>query len=153
MKTRQEAVNVARTWLGTPYVKRQRCKGAGVDCGQLLAGYLIEIQAVTEGDVQEYGPYGSDWFHHTRDELYLKELMKFGKLIAETKCRGGQSIEPGNLVLFRAVGSKVFNHGAIITAWPLGIHANRGGVCETDLICDPLTSFKEMAVFDPWGKP
>jgi cell wall-associated NlpC family hydrolase len=153
MKTRQEAVNVARTWIGTPYVKRQRCKGGGVDCGQLLAGYLPEIEAVTEAEVKEYGPYGSDWFHHTRDEIYLKELMKFGTLIAETICRGGQKIEPGNLVLFRSVGSRVFNHGAIITAWPFGIHANREGVCETDLIACSLTGHKQMDIFDPWRQP
>lgn len=152
MKTRQEAVNVARTWLGTRYVKRQRCKGGGVDCGQLLAGYLLEIEAVRDADVQEYGPYGSDWFHHTTNEIYLKELMKFGKLIAETVCRGGQRPDVGNLALFRAVGSKVYNHGAIITVWPMGIHATREGVCETDLVSDPLTSYRQMAIFDPWGK-
>ncbi len=152
MKTRQEAVNDARTWLGTPYVKRARVKGAGVDCGQLLAAYLLDIGAVTEKDIEERGPYGSDWFHHTSDEVYLKALMTFGKLIAETVCRGGQKPDDGNLVLFRAVGSKRYNHGAIITSWPMGIHANREGVCETDLVNDPLTSYRQMAIFDPWGK-
>ena len=34
---RQAVVAEALTWLGTPYHHRARVKGAGVDCGQLLA--------------------------------------------------------------------------------------------------------------------
>jgi cell wall-associated NlpC family hydrolase len=152
MKTRQEAVNAARTWKGSPYRLGGRVKGAGVDCAMLLLGYLIEIEAIDSKSLENYGPYGSDWFHHTNNERYLKALMAYGKIVAETHCRGGQNIQPGNLVLFKVVGSKLYNHGAIVTAWPMGVHAAREGVCEIDLICDPLTTNKQMGIFDPWSK-
>jgi cell wall-associated NlpC family hydrolase len=105
MKTRAEAVLIARTWLETPYILGGRLKGAGCDCGSLLA---------------------------------------------ETKCRPAEKAQPGDLVLFRAVKSKLYNHGAIVTAWPWGIHAYDGKVRESNLATHRLTGWRDMAIFDPF---
>ena len=78
--------------------------------------------------------------------------MKFGKLVAETVCRQGEKAEPGDLVLFRVAGSRVFNHGAIVTHWPFGVHAQHDGVREVDLSSNPLTGFRMMEIFDPFGE-
>jgi cell wall-associated NlpC family hydrolase len=162
MKTRTEAVAIARSWLRTPYVLGGRIKGAGVDCATLLAEYLIEIGAATEASLIEQGfyreggvshSYSSDWFCNTSSQIYLRNLMRFGKLVAETICRGGAQAQPGDLVLFRVVNGRVFNHGAIVTAWPRGIHAEAEGVREVDLTGHPLTSFQPMDIFDPFVKP
>ena len=160
MKSRVEAIAIARTYLETPYVLGARVKGAGLDCGTLLAEYLIEIGATTEAALIDAGFYKAgggghsfshDWFCHASSEEYLRGLMIFGKLVAETICRPtNESPQPGELVLFRCANSKFFNHGAIVTAWPRGIHACDGKVRESNLVAHRLTGYKQMDVFDPF---
>jgi len=151
MLSRAQAVEVARSFLGTPYQLRGRIKGAGLDCGTLLAEYLIEIGRFRLEELIDLGFYSNDWFHHTTKERYLAQLMRAGALVAETICRGGQRPESGNLALFKAIGSKRFNHGAIITAWPMGIAALQKGVLEVDLTSHWLTAQRPMDIFNPWG--
>lgn len=153
---------IARTYLNTPYVLGARVKGAGLDCATTLSEYLIEIGATTEAELiaahfyREGGvghSFSHDWFCHSSREEYLRGLMLFGKLVAETVCRQGECPQPGFLVLFRAVNSKRFNHGAIVTAWPRGIHACDGKVRESNLVAHRLTGFKQMDVFNPFERP
>jgi cell wall-associated NlpC family hydrolase len=150
MKTRTEAIAIARTWLGTPYVLRGHIKGAGCDCGTLLAEYLIEINATTREKLGALGLYSDDWFCNTKDERYLRQMLRFCTLAADIICRPGAQALPGDLVLFRVVGSPVCNHGAIVTAWPRGIHAQYDGVREVDLTSHGLTAYRQMKVFNPF---
>ena len=162
MKTRSEAVAIARSFRGTRYVLGGRLKGAGVDCATLLSEYLIEIGRTTEAQLIEIGFYkqgggghsfSHDWFCHSTREEYLRGLMHFGKLVAETICRPSNVPQPGDLVLFRVVGSERFNHGAIVTAWPRGVHACIEGVEEHNLAAHHLTAFRQLDIFDPFAEP
>src|SRR5208282_2795193 len=149
MKIRQEAVQIARSWIGTPYVRSGRLKGSGVDCGTLLLCYLVEIGAASHDE--NIPVFSDDWFSHATEESYKYRLMKHARKIAETVCVGRPDAMPGDLVLFRVVGSRVYNHGAIVTVWPKGIHALAGeGVREVNLAEHALTGHKEMAIFSPW---
>jgi cell wall-associated NlpC family hydrolase len=152
MKSRSEAVQIARGYLGTPYVLGGRLKGAGVDCGTLLGLYLIDIGVVTDALWERVGLYSHDWFQHASRERYLRALLELGKLTSEFVCRTDAVAQPGDLVLFRVVGSKLFNHGAIVTAWPRGIHAQADGVREVNLVTHRLTGYKPICVFDPFVK-
>jgi cell wall-associated NlpC family hydrolase len=147
--SRAEAVARAQAWLGTPYDLRGRVRGAGADCATLLAEYLIEIGAA---DRIELGIYSQDWFCHASDERYMVRLMRYAKQTAECICRGTIDARPGTLALFRCVKSKRYNHGAIVTEWPWGIHAVDPQVQRADLTAHHLTGFHEMALFDPWGE-
>ena len=161
MKKQAEAVAIARSFLGTPYVLGARKKGAGVDCATLLGEYLIDLGRTDEaaliaaGFYRESGAghsYSHDWFLHTERQVYLRGIMMFGKLVAETICRPGEKPEPGFIALFRSVGSERFNHGAIVTSWPFGIHACDGLVREANLASHRLTAYQSMDVFDPFVK-
>ena len=152
MMDRAAAVLVARSFLGTPYVLGGRLKGAGVDCATLLGLYLIEIGAVPCDLWSNLTAYSHDWFLHDANERYLRGLVRFGFGASKSLCRTDASAQPGDVALFRVVNSKVFNHGAIITSWPRGIHAVVGGVRETVLTSDRLTAFRPMEIFDPFGK-
>ena len=161
MKTQAEALPIAHSFKGTPYVLGARKKGAGVDCATLLGEYLIEIGRTTECALIEAGfyrecgaghTYSHDWFLHTTRQDYLRGIMMFGKLVAETICRPGEKPEPGFIVLFRSVNSERFNHGAIVTSWPRGIHAADGMVREDNLAAHRLTAYRSMDVFDPFVK-
>lgn len=152
MKSREEAVTIARSFVDTPYVLGGRLKGAGVDCATLLGLYLIEIGAAPADLWKALDGYHHDWFLHSASERYLRGLMRFGFDAAHSLCRADSKAEPGDLVLFRVVQSKVFNHGAIVTAWPRGVHAGADGVHEITLTTHKLTAFRPMEVFDPFAK-
>ena len=167
--TRLEAVAIARTWNRTDYVLSGRIKGnrlnsrgsrgGGVDCATLLTEYMIEIGVTTEAKLIEVGfykeggishAYSQDWFCHTDVQHYLRTMLKLSKLIAETVCRKGEKAQPGDIVLFRAVGSKNYNHGAIVTKWPFGMHAQYDGVREVDLSSNIITAYRPMDIFSPF---
>jgi cell wall-associated NlpC family hydrolase len=147
MMTREEAVAYALIWKGTPYVTGGRVPGAGCDCATLLAEYLIAIGASTR---DELGVYSQDWFCHATEERYRLTLEKHAALAWEGICMGTPPARPGDVAIYRVVGSKVYNHGSIITGWPKALHAFHERVAEVRPALHPLTAHREMAIFDPW---
>ena len=152
MRTRLEAVLVARSFAGTPYVLGGRLKGAGVDCATLLGLYLIEIGAAPADLFKGLSAYSHDWFLHDANERYLRRLVRFGFQAADGLCRADARAQPGDIVLFRVMNARVFNHGAIVTAWPYAVHAEARGVCEVNLTAHQLTAYKPREVFDPFAQ-
>jgi hypothetical protein len=148
--SRSAALEAIRGWIGTPYRLGARRRGAGVDCCTLLVEYLIEIGRIPAEAVESLPFYSPDWFLHAGSERYLRALMAYGTAIASGICRADARPAPGDLALFKVVGSRVFNHGAVVTAWPWGVHAGADGVREVDLVACPLTSFRRMEIFDPF---
>jgi cell wall-associated NlpC family hydrolase len=148
MMTREQAVAVARSFCGTPYVLGGHLKGAGVDCATLLAEYLIEIGA---SEREPLSVYSHDWFHHASEERYKYALLKHARQVVETICRGTPETRPGDLVLFKVARSRIYNHGAIVTGWPYGVHAFDPKVSEVNLLRHALTVHTEMAIFTPWS--
>jgi cell wall-associated NlpC family hydrolase len=149
MITRAEAVAAASLWKGTPYVKGARIPGAGVDCETLIEAHLIALGLATVFDLPVYS---QDWFCNTAVEEYFDQLSKYATCTWEGRCLGTPPAEPGDIAIYRVVGSRVYNHGSIVTAWPRAIHAFDKGVFETRPALHPLTSHREMAIFSPWAK-
>lgn len=150
MMTREQAVECARSFIGTPYHLRGRLKGVGVDCASLVCMYLCEIGVAAYSE--EWPIYSHDWFHHTTEERYKFRLLKHAREIVQTVCRGTVDAQPGDVVLFRVAASRVFNHGAIVTRWPKGIHALEETVREVDLVQHAVMGHMPMAIFSPWGE-
>ncbi len=148
LPSREDALAVARSWVGTPYVLGGRIKGAGCDCATLIAEYLIECGIAQR---EELGIYSHDWFCHTNSERYMLRLLRHAKKTIETISRPGVNAKPGSIALFRVAGSRVFNHGAIVETWPKIIHAASPRVEHADASAHWLTSYKEVAIFDPWS--
>ena len=149
MKTREEAVACAMTWMDTPYIKGARVRGAGCDCETLIEAYLIEVGAAEEIVT---GLYSGDWFCHANREIYFEGLSKYAACTWQGQCLGTPPVQPGDIAIFRAAGSKVYNHGCIITGWPRALHSFDVGVRESRPALHPLTAYMDMAVFDPWQK-
>jgi hypothetical protein len=149
--SRPAAAEVILGWVGTPYALGGRVRGAGVDCCTLLCEYLIEIGRIPAAELGGLPYYGPDWFLHAGSERYLKGLMRFGTMVSGRICRSGERAQPGDIALFKVAGSRLFNHGAVVTHWPWGVHAGASGVREVDLVACPLTAFRKMELFDPWG--
>ena len=75
MTTRERVVEVARSWLGTPYMHHARLKGVGVDCAQILAAVYEEAGVIGYIDL---GNYSRQWHLHKSDELYIEWLERCG---------------------------------------------------------------------------
>lgn len=125
--TRDRIVAEAMTWLKTPWHHLQRCKGAGVDCLQFLAGVYSNVGLVAEVDT---GYYSHDWHLHESDSLFLAGLLRH--TVRAWKPRRGD-------VVMMKYG-KHPAHGGIIVDWPVIVHAYavERAVVVSDLATLPL---------------
>lgn len=110
---RQKVLDEAKSWLGTPFEHMQRCKGAGVDCGQFLLGVFHNT-----GCIPYVKPdyYPKD-FHLHQDREWYKEMVEE---FAEPLPLGTLPL-PADVVLFRV--GRLYSHGAIVVLWPKIIHS------------------------------
>jgi NlpC/P60 family putative phage cell wall peptidase len=101
----------AAGWLGTPYHHMGRIKGAGADCLTLLAEIYHRAGVIGPVEIPFYPP---DWHLHRGIERYIEGLMS-------RHAREVAAAQPADVALFRF--GRCFSHGAIVTRWPLLIHA------------------------------
>lgn len=104
-------VDIARAWIGTPYVHQGSARGAGTDCLGLIRGVWRQLY----GSEPEVAPaYTPDWGEIGGDELLMQAALR--NLIP---VEPGGGATPGEVLLFRMRDGAVAKH--------LGI---RAGVCE-----------------------
>jgi len=113
---RAAIVAEARSWLGTPYHHQARVRGVGVDCAMLLAEVYEKAGAIPHLPTPEYP---ADWMLHRSAERYIGFVLEHAREI--TGPPQGPTPLPGDIVLWRV--GRCFAHGAIVTEWPLVIHA------------------------------
>ncbi len=137
---RQAVVHEALTWRRTPFHHEAMVKGAGVDCGMLLVAVYRAAGLIPEFTIEHYA---YQWHLHRSQEKYLEYLLKFGREIPE----GEQG--PGDVVIWHM--GRCFSHAAIITAWPLIIHAAVGlGVVTDHAEANLRFQGRERKFFSPW---
>lgn len=127
---RQRVVEIARTWIGTPYLSNAMVRGAGVDCAMLLIGVYREAGLLP--DDLDPRPYPPQWHLHQGEERYKNIVERFAKEVAAPPERIPL---PGDVVLFKI--GRLFAHGGIVSNWPKIIHARAPGMCwEEDISKD-----------------
>jgi cell wall-associated NlpC family hydrolase len=154
---RERIVAEARSWLGTRYQRGGMIKcdpgkpwTGGVDCATLL--YCIyRACGLMDEDPKAQQFFSDDWFFNTKEEHYFSAVLRHIPKFLEGWAFPTTKALPGSLVLSKCVGSKVFNHGGIVTAWPRVIHAAEL-VTEIDITHDPLWQGRPIAIFDPLSK-
>lgn len=154
---RNEVVTELLSWVGTPYHMGGQVKGAGADCATLLL-CVWRACGIVPPEIAEFrddngNPFQSDWFQHTSAEKYLRHLLRFAHKTAEAVSFPTLEAKPGNIVLTRAVRSRVFNHGGIVVKWPRIVHAVDPAVQECDATSHCLWSHQAVVVFDPFERP
>jgi NlpC/P60 family putative phage cell wall peptidase len=138
-------VTEARSWIGTPYRHGARVKGAGCDCATLLAECLIAGGT----DREAIGIYSGDWWMHASDERYMYGLLRNALKMTEAIAYRSTVAQPGDLVLTKVAGSKLYNHGGIVTQWPMIVHAVHPVVEEVDASKHSMWAYRELAIFSP----
>lgn len=120
---RAHVIEVARSWIGTPFHDQAAIKGVGVDCAHLLAAVGVEAGLVEPFHIEVYSP---QFMLHRDDPLFESYVLRFTREIPEAEAR------MGDVVLYRV--GRSFAHGGFIVEWPAAIiHAYKtyGGVVET----------------------
>jgi cell wall-associated NlpC family hydrolase len=140
---RASVVKEATSWIGTPFHHAARVKGAGVDCLMLLAEVYQRAGVVAAVEPPFYVP---DWHLHRDAERYREGLLNYAREI--TGPPQGPGPLPGDIALFRF--GRTFSHGAIVTQWPLLIHAYWNiGVVRGDATLYPLAG-RPVKFFTPF---
>ncbi|KEO55931.1 peptidase [Thioclava pacifica] len=120
-------VEIARGWIGTPYLHQGSCPRVGSDCLGLLRGIWRVLYGCEPDAVPVYTP---DWAEPGRDEQLWRGLR------AQMREVNGAP-QPGEVLLFRMRAGSVAKHLGIASSVgraPSFVHAYRGhGVVESPL--------------------
>ncbi len=123
--TRQKIVDVARSWVGTPYHHQASLKGVGTDCLGLVRGVYRELYGKEAETPPDYSP---DWAEARGVETMLKAAGRH--LHQRPVERRGM----GDVLVFRLRSGMVAKHAAIVGTRQTMIHAIEGApVCEVVL--------------------
>lgn len=125
MERTEQAVELARTWLDTPYLHQACLKGVGVDCVGLIRGIYHEMYGV---EPPELIKYSADWGDSNGNEDMLVAARKYLEPVPLDQ------VDAGHVVLMRWQKHRVAKHSMIMTGKTTAIHAyNRAPVIEIDL--------------------
>jgi len=128
----EQAVAIARRWIGTPYLHQASVEGAGSDCLGLLRGIWRELYG---GEPELVPPYTPDWSEPARKERLWAAARRH--LIALSEEAGSLPERPGEVILFRLRAGGVAKHLGIAARVGAGasfVHAYSGhGVIESPL--------------------
>jgi len=134
-------IQVARRWLGTPFVPHACIPGAGVDCVQLVAAIYWETGAVDGRQLPDYTMDGGEHRISSQVLEWLETSTRFVRLAP------GDPVQVGDIACFRM--GRVPHHVGLILQPPIFIHAMRNyGVIESRLD-DPTFAKRLMAVYRP----
>ena len=123
---REQIVSETETWVGTPYVGWACVKGSGVDCGQMLYGAYRNCGFIPVIDdlPKDYPLYIGQ---HRESTAYVDLVLRYFREIPESE------VQPGDIVVWKLIGSKAFCHAAIVKSWPTYcIHAYGKAVTAVD---------------------
>lgn len=137
---RAEVVEIARSWLRTPYHHEACIKGIGVDCAQLLVGVFKEFDPDVVANIPEYSP---QWHLNRGEEKYLGVVREHMNEIEGPP-------KPGDIAMWKF--GRCFSHGGIVIKWPTIIHARVQANCEL-LNVDNAAWLKNMGEEDDRIRP
>ena len=116
MKTREQIVEEAKSWVGTPYLHQGFVKGlqGGVDCCMILIGVYRDFAEAVPMDTDPR-PYPMQWHLHRDEERYLGWFKKYATEVATPQI--------GDIALFRF--GRTVSHAGIVVADDVMVHAYR----------------------------
>lgn len=125
--TADRVLEIARTWIGTPYRHQAARRGVGCDCLGLVRGVWRELYG-HEPDVPQ--AYAADWAERCgEDRMIAGAERHFGPSLALNE------VQPGDLLLFRWQPDCAAKHAGIYSRAGYFIHAyEQAEVMESPLV-------------------
>ncbi len=131
--SREQIVEVARGWIGTPYRHQGSLKDVATDCLGLIRGVWREIYGT---EPEPITPYTANWAEESQTEnlrdAARRHMIELGADQVMTGDKLLDLAQPGDLILLRVRDRGVAKHAAIISRPGFIIHAyDRHAVMET----------------------
>lgn len=121
----QRIVDIARSWIGTPYHNMASVRGAGCDCVGLLRGIWRELYGV---EAPTLPVYSANWRARQGNETLLAAAQE------HLDERPIVDRAPGLVLIFRIKGDLAARHCGVMTTDRRMAHAHSGrAVHEVDL--------------------
>lgn len=118
MTKRDQVVEEAKSWLGTPYHHLADVKDAGVDCAMLVVAVFRAVGLVP-ADLDPR-PYAPDWHLHRGEEKFLGWLELYADQV--------EAPAAGDVAVWRY--GRAYSHGAIVVgAAGEIVHAYKPAAC------------------------
>jgi hypothetical protein len=156
MTTPAQFIAEAETWIGTNYELNQGCKGAGADCGRFIYQALLNCGMISpEAQKEVIEIFGNTWSSNTDEKKYqgyIFRMLRHARKILEGVSYPTLKALPGCIVLTKLPSSRVEDHGGIVVAWPLIIHAVPPKIAKADASQHWLWANRTVQVFDPFGE-
>ena len=125
---REEALQLARTWIGTPYKHQAMKKGLGCDCAGLVMGIWNELYGRPPKDFV-LPPYTASWAEETGLQLMVDAGNKYFTQVPISE------MLPGDVIMYRMYSKGPTKHSGILASPNTMIHAyNHHNVMESGLI-------------------
>ena len=140
---REHIIEVAKSWMLTPFIDGQGLKKCGVDCAYFLARVAEESGATARIELPAYSP--QVYLHRKGDTTYLDLMKQYAREIAECE------VKPADMVLYKVAAS--YTHGGIIISWPDSIiHPIRphGVICSS--ANEGFVKFRDKKFFSVFGR-
>ena len=125
--TRQNILDEARNWIGTPYHHQQHVKRFGCDCVGLVIGVHDALYKVSAGYIP---PYTKWWAEETGQELMIETMRKHPHCVEVSV----PDLLPGDVFVMRMKYAGPAKHCGFLSGNGQIIHAYSGhAVMETDI--------------------
>lgn len=122
---KQQIVDIAYSWVGTPYHHQASIRGSGCDCLGLLRGVWREYYG--DDNPEPMPNYSPSWGDHRMDDPLMDIAKKYFK-------QKPKLLEGGDLLLFRMRKDTAVKHCSIVSDKAKMIHAySRNKVREDDI--------------------
>jgi cell wall-associated NlpC family hydrolase len=115
---RQKVVDIAKSYLKTPFHMGGRIKGVGVDCVTMLLNVFEEAELLPHIELPNFK---IDFHLHRSTEFYLEGVMKYCHKIELLE------VQPGDILLFKT--GRIVSHGALVVDFPKLIHVINSHGC------------------------
>lgn len=118
----ERVVELARSWIGTPYRHQASVKGAGADCLGVLRGVWAELY---ESHPETPPPYRPTWYDVRKDDLLLAKAREY--LVERPSVA---DVRAGDVLVFRMRPDMAAKHCGIFTGDGRMVHALSGRFVE-----------------------
>lgn len=153
------AVDVAAfAWTGTQFHHHAAVMRTATDLGGIDCAHLLLEAHIGAGLVERFPPeeYPADWHVHRNEERFVAKIEEYAKRVGDTDlpiCERGPDffVKKGNILIWRY--GRTFSHGAIVSDWPMIIHASHPAGCclKESVMGQTLTETKPVRVYSYWG--
>lgn len=125
----------------------------GIDCAHFLLEAHVGAGLIERFETEHYP---ADWALHRDEERFLAKIEEYAPRVddseASIRSRGPDfRVLPGNVLIWKH--GRTFSHGAIVTLWPMIIHANaQAGCVLEESVMGGILEEKPMRVYSYWGR-